>query len=86
MKAHGVVRQSAKNNLNSIPDDCLRENTFKSDVQAALLRIIHKLLVKRMFVLLEPTVHIWSIDVVNAAILELGDKKVTNILGPVFLS
>ncbi|XP_078359214.1 uncharacterized protein LOC144643749 isoform X2 [Oculina patagonica] len=62
--------------LHGVADDCLRENPFKSDVQAALLRIIHKLLVKRMFVLLEPTVHVWSIDVVNAAILELGDKKV----------
>lgn len=65
------------NFLNSTAGGCSSENTFKSDVQSVLLSIIHELLVKRKFELLVPTVHVWSIDVVDVVIFELGDKKVT---------
>lgn len=75
----------SKSFLNSITGGCSHANTFKSDVQSVLLRIIHELLAKRMFELLVPTVHIWAIDVVDVVIFELGDQKVTNIPGPIFL-
>lgn len=63
--------------FNSIADNCSYQNTFKSDVQSALLKIIYDLLNKRMFVLLVPTVRLWAIDIIDVVIFELGDKKVT---------
>ena len=55
---------------------CSPGNTFKSDVQSALLTIISELLAKRMFMLLAPTVHIWARDMVDFVITEMGDNKV----------
>ena len=81
-----MLHVRSKNVLNFIADDCLHNNTFNLDIQSTLLGIIHELLARRMFELLAPTVNIWAVDVLDAVISELGDKKVRNILGPVVLT